>query len=397
MKNRFLLVCCILFLLSCSHITNIKKGFKIGPVLQVANYDSTSIMWESYAEDTGFVRVASKKDMKDAKIINDTITSKIHKVKLTDLVQTTRYYYQAVTNGKDSPIESFVTAPSKGSKSPFRFIVYGDSRVAPNIPYLHLIKDSKFGRHEDHMSVSSSIFSYSPDFVIHIGDFVLSGLDLEDIYNFFCIEKELLSKVPLVGVYGNHEFKGGYSEDNSHMDDYLIPPEGGTFSWYQYNYGNVHFLILNTSAPLSPGSEQYNFMEADLSSASKDLNINHIIIAMHKTIFSISGHGDSKNFIKNLIPLFEKYGVKIVFYGHDHDYQHFIKNNIHYILTGGAGAPAHEVRREHYKTTEGNLIKYNPCLNYVIVDVYGKNLELEVRKVQGNGNSTSAVVEKIDI
>ena len=44
-----------------------------------------------------------------------------------------------------------------------------------------------------------------------------------------------------------------------------------------------------------------------------------------------------------LVPLFEQYGVDVVFSGDDHFYRHSLRNGIHYIITGGGGAPLHDV------------------------------------------------------
>ncbi|MGA3242867.1 MAG: hypothetical protein ABSG03_42035 [Bryobacteraceae bacterium] len=44
-----------------------------------------------------------------------------------------------------------------------------------------------------------------------------------------------------------------------------------------------------------------------------------------------------------LIPLFEKYRVTAAFFGHDHNHQHYLKNDIHYVITGGGGAPLYDV------------------------------------------------------
>ena len=35
-----------------------------------------------------------------------------------------------------------------------------------------------------------------------------------------------------------------------------------------------------------------------------------------------------------LMPLFEKYHVTAGLFGHDHNYQHYLKNGIHYVITG---------------------------------------------------------------
>ena len=39
---------------------------------------------------------------------------------------------------------------------------------------------------------------------------------------------------------------------------------GSNHSWYSYNWGDAHILVLDTEVPYSPGTEQYAFAEADL-------------------------------------------------------------------------------------------------------------------------------------
>jgi acid phosphatase type 7 len=42
-----------------------------------------------------------------------------------------------------------------------------------------------------------------------------------------------------------------------------------------------------------------------------------------------------------LCPLFEQYGVNMVFTGHNHEYERNYANGVYYIVTGGGGAPLH--------------------------------------------------------
>jgi len=46
-----------------------------------------------------------------------------------------------------------------------------------------------------------------------------------------------------------------------------------------------------------------------------------------------------------LTPLFERYGVDIVFNGHHHNYQRSLVHGVTYIVTGGGGAPIYRIRR----------------------------------------------------
>src|SRR5205823_12300320 len=47
---------------------------------------------------------------------------------------------------------------------------------------------------------------------------------------------------------------------------------------------------------------------------------------------------------ERLEPIFLAEKVNLVLNGHDHTYQHHFANGIHYVVTGGGGAPLYKVR-----------------------------------------------------
>jgi hypothetical protein len=68
-----------------------------------------------------------------------------------------------------------------------------------------------------------------------------------------------------------------------------------------------------------------------------------------------------------LMPVFEKYKVTAGFFGHDHNYQHYLKNGVHYFTTGGGGAPLYDVD----EPPEGITKKVSRTENFVVVSVKG--------------------------
>ena len=371
-----------------------QHGLRIKPALQVVTPVSISIMWESHTADTGTVKVSTSSSMSSPQTLS-TGSAKTHKITVNGLTPNTRYYYTVQSDGETSPVNSFITALPKGSRTPFRFIVYGDTRRA------HWAEDivSKYGDNDDHLAVIDSMQSYAPDFLLGVGDYAFSGNDMDDIYNFFDVEKSLLGNYPLLPAYGNHEFKRGNDTGNTLIDSYFIPASGGTFSYYSYNYGNVHILVLNTGYGvlktdnydvIAPGSPQHNFALADLQAAQQDPDVDHIFVAFHNAIYSVAGFRDNNKLRDSLTGMFKTYGVKAVFYGHEHDYQHLKKDGIHYLLSGGGGSSILDIIT--YKS-QAELIKYDDVLNYIVVDVDGENLNIEARSVQGNGNNASARIE----
>ena len=73
-------------------------------------------------------------------------------------------------------------------------------------------------------------------------------------------------------------------------------------------------------------TEEYEYVDKDLSQASKNPDTKWIIVMTHRQQYSsLCGLHDSCDPIKKLRdayhPLFEKYGVDILFSGHAHNYQ----------------------------------------------------------------------------
>ena len=64
----------------------------------------------------------------------------------------------------------------------------------------------------------------------------------------------------------------------------------------------------------------------------------------HHTIRSGgSGHGDTPELVARLLPILQKHGVQAYICGHDHDLQHIVRDDLHYLLVG-AGSEVRPVR-----------------------------------------------------
>lgn len=61
------------------------------------------------------------------------------------------------------------------------------------------------------------------------------------------------------------------------------------------------------------------------------------IVIYHHPAYSCGKHGDTKKVIEKWVPVIEAGDVDIVFSGHDHNYQRFHRDSVHWIVTGGGG------------------------------------------------------------
>ena len=74
-------------------------------------------------------------------------------------------------------------------------------------------------------------------------------------------------------------------------------------------------------------------------------------------------------------------------FGHDHTYQHYLKNGIHYVISGGGGAPLYDVD----KPPTGITQKVVSIENFVKVTVSGSTAHFKAIDING------ATIEEYDI
>jgi 3',5'-cyclic AMP phosphodiesterase CpdA len=218
----------------------------------------------------------------------------------------------------------------------------------------------------------------NPDFVIHTGDLVADGYDTFQWPNFFSIEKDLLRKTVFFPVLGNHE------RDNARFYEFFDVKT----PYYSFDWGSAHFAIIDSDVSNVSSSkaarerfwaDQTAWLEADLERSQKAA---FRFVAMHHPPFTVnlSSAGHVSKETPTLEPLFERMKVTAVFAGHDHNYQHHVKNGVHYIVTGGGGAPL--ARAE--APLEGITVKVESVEHYVMVKVEGNKAYIEAVALDGH-------------
>jgi hypothetical protein len=82
-------------------------------------------------------------------------------------------------------------------------------------------------------------------------------------------------------------------------------------------------------------------------------------------------HHNSRSIIEGLIPRFRAAGVRAVFCGHEHNFQHSRQDGIDYFVTGAAG----KVRgRSPTRFEEAGTISWASAGHFLIVKVAGNSL-----------------------
>jgi 3',5'-cyclic AMP phosphodiesterase CpdA len=159
---------------------------------------------------------------------------------------------------------------------------------------------------------------------------------------FFDRARELMLNKVVWPTIGNHELNASW-----YFDYFSLPNEDEHY--YCFDYGKCRFIVLAvegyavgheygppTRTPMEPGSPQYEWLKRTLENSQEK---TWRFVFFHQSPLSSGLEGGYTPALKILTPLFEQYGVNVVFSGHDHVYEVSVKDDIAYIVTGGGGGP----------------------------------------------------------
>lgn len=344
MKKKNLAVCAIIAVLAVAGISksadvNTAPEIITGPYLQHVTQTSMTIMWETDQPCTSVVEYGEAEFVgKDQAVPLGKLTradgkKKIHEFILKGLKVQTNYFYRVSSVNADgakvaSQIYSFQTAVQRDSA--FAFVVIGDNRTYPQ-------------RYE---KLIARIWAERPNFIVNVGDVVTNGNIKEQwIKEYLRPASELMCRVPTYVAIGNHERNADW------YYKYVSYPQPENY--YSFDYGNAHFTIIDSNKNLTPDNKQYKWLKNDLSKSKarwKFVFHHHPPYSSDEDDYGDTYRGKSKLGdlkVRQLVPLYEKYGVDIVWYGHIHDYERTWpiragkidqEKGVIYIQTGGGGA-----------------------------------------------------------
>ena len=120
---------------------------------------------------------------------------------------------------------------------------------------------------------------------------------------------------------GEHDLDHGLRLYNTYVKHFSMAKP-----FYSFDHQNVHFLAMATAKnkiiPYNITSEQFEFVKDDLEKAHSNPNIKWIIVYQFRSFYSsLSNHPGLDKLQDIYHPLFEKYGVDLVFQAHNHNYQ----------------------------------------------------------------------------
>jgi 3',5'-cyclic AMP phosphodiesterase CpdA len=138
--------------------------------------------------------------------------------------------------------------------------------------------------------------------------------------------------------------------------------------YYSYKQADVRFFVLDSDY-MDP--KQLAWLEQQLRDSTERWKISYF----HHPLYSSAGrHGSEVDLRLVLEPLFLRYGMNVVFSGHDHIYERLKpQKGIYYFVSGSAG----QLRRGDLKRTNMTEVGFDQDQAFVVVEIGGDVLSFQ--------------------
>jgi 3',5'-cyclic AMP phosphodiesterase CpdA len=287
----------------------------------------------------------------------------------------------------------FSVDPEAGK--PLMFIVYGDMRFTASS---ETVASSPGARR----ALVAKVAAEKPDALFLTGDIPWHGSDRAD-YRVYQQETAAWQDehLKVFALLGNHEFMG--------CDDAVVClenwwqafPAFRGMRWYSVALGTeVRVLALDSDASLLPGSEQRSWLERQIKTLPPE--VKFVILALHHPPMAdesllITRHNERSlaGYLRALAP---KSSVRfVVCAAHVHNYEHFERGGVTFLVSGGGGAKplvVHRTPYDHYR------VKGFPNYNYLRFELQGDRLSVQMFRLEdydAPAPQTWTVNERFDV
>ncbi|MBO0951680.1 purple acid phosphatase family protein [Fibrella forsythiae] len=307
-----------------------------GPYLQLGGQTAMTIRWRTDIACVGKVTYGLATSALTG-TASETATTTEHEIRLTNLLPDQRYGYTIGTpngvlrQGADLYLQTF---PLLTTNRKIRVASFGDCGSAT--PNQIAVRDAFLAFR---VNVPTDLWNL-------IGDNSYDGDDAAYQTHFFEYYKDnLLPNSTLYAIPGNHDYTNSAALAASHAIPYFsiftLPTQAeaggvpsGTREWYSFDYGPIHFVMLDGYGTRTVGGlqkkvyddtlnhPQATWLKQDLAATNQPWRI----VYLHFPPYTQGSHnseteGDLTAIRQRLNPIFERNGVDLVISGHSHVYE----------------------------------------------------------------------------
>ncbi len=225
-----------------------------------------------------------------------------------------------------------------------------------------VIGDSGTGDREQ-LDIAKELEAYRQkvgfDFVIMLGDNIYGSHNPGDFQKKFEQPyKPLLDAgVKFYASLGNH--------DDPKVEVLYKPFNMNGERYYRFSKGDIEFFVLDSNY-MDPG--QLKWLGDSLQASKAKWKIAYF----HHPLYNYGKHhGADLDLRAQVQPLFDKFGVNVVFSGHEHVYEHLKPvDNIYYFVLGSSG----KLMTHDIKSTDQIVKSFDENQTFMIVEIAGDQL-----------------------
>ncbi len=291
------------------------------PYVQNVGPDRAVVAWTTDQPGQGAVWIASHGDA--AKRVTSSVKELLpsdtdldspsyrHTAELSGLAPDTEYFYQVIAEAQTLPWSGAFRFRTTGP-GPFSFLAFGDS--GSGLPQQQML--AEWMKQEN------------PALVLHLGDLAYpQGAFREYQLHYFDVYRDLMKQVPFFPCPGNHGYmtRDGFPYLTLHdVPAADMAPLAERGRYYSFDWGNVHFVAVDSNAPLVQAAQGRGPM---LEWLERDLRVTRqywkIVYFHHPPFAGGPNERDPLSELarNHLVPLAERHGVQLVLNGHEHSYQ----------------------------------------------------------------------------
>jgi 3',5'-cyclic AMP phosphodiesterase CpdA len=229
---------------------------------------------------------------------------------------------------------------------------------------------------------SYAVFPF--EFVIMVGDNMYGSERPQDYARKFELPyKPLLdAKVTFYASLGNHDDPNQIYYKPFNMDGKRF------YSFKKDKLGNpgVRFFALDSNYMTR---EQLEWLEKELAASGSDWKIPFF----HHPLYSSGGrHGSEEDLRMQLEPLFLKYGVNVVFAGHEHFYERLKPQKGIYYFTAGGSA---KLREGDIRKTAMTEVGFDADNSYMLVEITGDQMHFQTLSRTGRRIDSGTITRQL--
>lgn len=325
-------------------VPELLANFTRGPYLQSVLQDRATVLWRTPSPASGQVEFGRDESLGQA--VAASSPAPAQEVTLTGLEPGRRYFYR-VRSGSEpgaavSPVYSFRTLPATGDLD---LVLLGDSGAGSAAQFLVA------------QQMARQIAQVPADLIVHLGDVIYPNFSFgRTDTRCLSVYRGLLRTTPFYFTWGNHDLYAGpgpflaaFRQPTNSVSaaDHLAEGTRPEY-FYSFDAGEVHFVVLfwpySDQYAMKEGGAQWRWLSDDLAASRKPWKF----LMLHHPVNTSGGHRfDDRNLNRipdrlevadRLMPLAARYGVQMIFSGHDHNYERFHPiQGTHTVVTGGGG------------------------------------------------------------